>query len=368
MTNIVIVGAGIIGLSTALCICESGTISPDSITVVANYFPDDSLNQVEYTSAWAGAHFRPFPSKNSAEEREWILTRITQRYFKNLVKVSPESSVEFKTGVDYVGGDAAVLYKKLPESYTNEMEDFQVLEGEILNKMNVTFGASYKQWVVNPPIYLNFLMRKLLGKYGVNLFKSNLNSLKQVHSLFPEAKVIINCSGQGLQYNGGYDPKSFPIRGQTLLIAPPLPFESNPYYDLGVTHQLKDGLWTFCITRPFHGGVIIGGTKLPNDLYNKPRDKDTQELMRRALKIFPELMKSNPETGAKYFDVTKINVGFRPAREGGLRLESESVSHKGKKVEIIHAYGAGGSGYELSYGVATRVNEILRELLIKSKL
>ena len=82
----------------------------------------------------------------------------------------------------------------------------------------------------------------------------------------------------------------------------------------------------------------------------------------RASKLFPELMKERPD-GSKYFDVMYTNVGFRPAREGGFRLETEKIGSK----SIIHAYGGGGMGYELSYGVGVEVSEKLADVISHSK-
>lgn len=53
-------------------------------------------------------------------------------------------------------------------------------------------------------------------------------------------------------------------------------------------------------------------------------------------------------------------VGRRPTRKGGMRLEKETVA--GNKC-VIHAYGLGGRGYELSWGVADRVAKLLTEHL-----
>ena len=73
MTNsieIVIVGAGVVGLSTALAVSENLPIR-HKITMIADHFPDDSVYEPEYTSPWAGAHFRPFPSKmNTKQENQ----------------------------------------------------------------------------------------------------------------------------------------------------------------------------------------------------------------------------------------------------------------------------------------------------------
>lgn len=363
--DIVVVGAGVIGLSCALLICEKHKAA--NVTVVAKYLPTDSLDEPEYTSAWAGAHFRPFPSKNDAEEAEFPLTRITQERFRKLAVSNPESSITFVTGEDFLE-DPPQNYLDLLHSYVEGIENFEVIQDKKeLQSKNAAFGARYTTWVVNPPLYLNFLYNKLNVQHGVKFIKANLTTLKQVYSI-PDVSsnaIVVNCTGQGLQYNGGYDPLSFPIRGQTLLVKPPLPVEAGKYFDRTTTHQGKDGSWTFCINRPFHGGVIVGGTKQPNDWSSKPRQSDTDRILERAAKIFPELMKTDVKTGAKYFDVFKINVGFRPARKGGVRIELEKTADGDR---IIHSYGLAGSGYELSWGVATKVDELLTSLLRDSNL
>jgi D-amino-acid oxidase len=56
------------------------------------------------------------------------------------------------------------------------------------------------------------------------------------------------------------------------------------------------------------------------------------------------------------FDVIRDIVGRRPARNGGLRLEYENPRADdlyGRR--IVHAYGAAGSGYAISWGVAYEV-------------
>ncbi|KAL7665467.1 FAD dependent oxidoreductase domain-containing protein [[Candida] zeylanoides] len=342
----VIVGAGVIGLTTALCLCEQGG-PPPQITVIAKHLPVGSLNDPEYTSAWAGAHFRPFPSKNAAEEREYPLTRSTQTYFRKLARQHPESSVEFVTGEDHVEAPPD-SYRQLAPSYVAGIDNFEVLT-------ETPFSARYDTWVVNPPIYLVYLFNRLRVQYGVRFVQKSLDSLRGAFDAVPDAAILINCSGRGLLYNGEYDPQCYPIRGQTLLVRPPYPVEQNPYRARTVTHQLADGNWSFVITRPLHGGVIIGGTKQPHDSDPQPRDVDTRQVLEHAAVWFPELMHTSA-TGEKYFDVLKVNVGFRPARRGGVRLEAESVDGR----VVIHAYGVAGSGYELSYGVANEVYQMWR--------
>lgn len=51
-------------------------------------------------------------------------------------------------------------------------------------------------------------------------------------------------------------------------------------------------------------------------------------------------------------------MGRRPAREGGMRIEVEELAN-GRAV--VHAYGAGGRGFELSRGVAEDTTALMAE-------
>lgn len=347
MSKVIVVGAGVVGLSAALVLAENGY----TVTVVARNLPTDPLSS-EYTSPWAGAHFRPFPSRSVSDKREMRLTRRTQEYFKTLAKTEPWSSVKFVQGIEYFEAPDS-YYSKISYGYSEDMEHFKVLsESEIPNGCKL--GTQYKTWVLNSPHYIKYLQNKLMFKYGVQFHKQQVSSLQQVFEKFL-TNIVINCSGNGLQYDGSHDARCFPIRGQTLLVrAPP----GCPYLEKTITHQGKDGSWTFVIPRPLDGGVILGGTKQPGDTHASPRVSDTEALVSRGQKFFPELFIDGE------LDIRNINVGFRPAREGGSRVEIELVT-EGK---IVHAYGAGGMGYELSYGMGQEVLKLVNSINVKSKL
>lgn len=337
--HVVIVGAGVIGLTSAWLLCESGF----DVTIVAEHFPNDGLNP-QYTSPWAGAHFRPFPSKSESDKKEVELNRRTLSFFKQLSKENPESSVKFVKGIEYFEAPDD-YYSSISSGYSEGIDNFKVLEKSELPN-GCVLGTEYDAWVVNSPHYIRFLQQKLMFKYGVKFVRTKLESLKQVQGQFPKS-IIVNASGMGLQYSGDYDPQCFPIRGQTLLVRAP---QTCSYFNKTITHQSKDGLWTFVIPRPLDGGIILGGTKQPNDLLSTPRDADTQSLIERGKKLYPELV-INGE-----LDIRGVNVGFRPARNGGSRVELERFG----KCNVVHAYGAGGMGYELSYGMAEKVLEIVK--------
>lgn len=105
--------------------------------------------------------------------------------------------------------------------------------------------------------------------------------------------------------------------------------------------------------RNFEGGTIIGGTKEPDSWDAEPSLEVRESLVRAFVATHPRIA---DESGS--VRVLKDVVGRRPARHGGARLESEEIA-PGKIV--VHAYGLGGRGYELSWGVAETVQELVDE-------
>jgi len=62
----------------------------------------------------------------------------------------------------------------------------------------------------------------------------------------------------------------------------------------------------------------------------------TARILRQCKVIAPELLDSNGE-----FEVLQLNVGRRPSREGGVRIEVEELK---EGVKVVHCYGHGEGG------------------------
>lgn len=356
--HVVIAGAGVIGLTIAhqwlLEIQDKEKSPKQKLTIIAKNFPRDEPLTSEYTSPWAGAHYRPFPHRPESYEsdkRESSYTRVTHRFFEKFALQHPESTIEFVKGIDWLE-DPSYEYLSLGAGYSKDsLSDLKFLPQDALPK-GVKFGCEYTTWCLNAPVYLRFLqvqIEQLSRRLGIvlNQERISLNSLQEIKQLFPDTTTIFNATGTGLQYKGGYDQELFRIRGQTLLLNVPDP-ETIKYSNQTITHQGKDGTWTFVIKRPGLNGkaqYILGGTKQPGDMRITPRESDSQALLKKARMLFPDLMFPDGS-----FDIVKTNVGFRPARYGGSRVDLEAVAQPGLK--IVHAYGLGGMGYETSVGVA----------------
>ena len=70
-------------------------------------------------------------------------------------------------------------------------------------------------------------------------------------------------------------------------------------------------------------------------------------------------MGGNGKEGEGDFEVLSIQVGRRPGRKGGPRVELEKERVKG--VRVVYAYGHDGAGYQNSVGSAEKVVRLLAE-------
>jgi len=322
--------AGILGLTSALRLQESiskGT----SILIVARDFPSDE--SINYASPWAGAHYRPVPATNPQLLREHAFAEVTLKMLKQQVATEPEAGIIFLDGYEYL--------QTLPEAYRDlaggyaDIDEFRVLDKPELPE-GMVWGAKYKTWCINSPVYCAHLLRKFVLRGGKKS-RYTLSNPYEAFTLAANVSTVVNCSGVGFG-----DPKNFITRGQTCLV-------SNPC-DRTITQQNADGTWSFVVPRPLNGGTIVGGTKEVNDWRAEPSSSTREELLTMAAKMFPQMLNAEGK-----FDVIRDIVGRRPTRNGGMRLEVEIVEGGPIGRKIVHAYGAGGRGYELSWGVAEEV-------------
>ncbi|KAF5001726.1 hypothetical protein FGRMN_839 [Fusarium graminum] len=356
--TIVVIGAGVIGLSAALQIQEQfslGKISP-SIIIIAREFPSDT--SINYATPWAGAHYRPCPGNSPQLLQEAVWAKKTYDTFDNWSESGRlVAGVEFMPGEEFFEKPSFEHHEAARNAsnsvYAHLASSFEVLSSDELSKLNIhastnsKLGFRYRSYCVNSPVYASFLQRKF-QKRGGRVRQYTLAALEEAFALEANVSAVVNCSGIGFG-----DAKVFPIRGQTCLVRNPI--------SKTITHQNSDGSWSFAIPRPLEGGTIIGGTKEPHDWNPHPSSEARRTLLSNAAKWFPfeaesSTLVTRKVPGADQFDVVRDIVGRRPAREGGLRLEAEHL----RRGLVIHAYGIGGRGVELSWGIADEVVSLLR--------
>ncbi|KKA27910.1 hypothetical protein TD95_005479, partial [Thielaviopsis punctulata] len=205
--------AGVIGLSTALCLQHAGY----RVAILARDFPEPadltpSSQRINYTSQWAGAHNRWVPATQPWEARDHDFARVTYAHMQRVAAQDGGQvvGVSFVKGQDHLEMQAAE-YAGLTEEVAQElgMHGFRLL-GEEERPEGVVWACEYDTWCVNPMVYLAYLMRKL-ALAGAVFVKKDLQQLDEAFAWedsVGDVTAVVNCSGWGFG-----DPKVYAIRG-----------------------------------------------------------------------------------------------------------------------------------------------------------
>ena len=305
--RVIVVGAGVIGLSCAVRLAESGY----DVAVFARDLP------LETTSAVAAAIWYPFLS--APEDRVAAWSRAAYEEFSKLAETEP--SVRLRQGREY-------LVDPTPTpSWAGALPDLKRVGSP---PPGFKDGWSFTTPVIEMPVYLQYLVKRL-EVAGGTLTRAALSALPTA------ADVVVNAAGLGARLTAG-DPTVTPVRGQVLTVEQPgltewLIADRNPR-DL-----------TYVVPREHD--VVIGGTNEPDSWDLSVNPQTAEELLARAVALVPQLRKAK---------ILRHRVGLRPARPA---VRCEAVQTGARR--IIHCYGHGGAGVTLSWGCADEVVELVRQ-------
>jgi D-amino-acid oxidase len=311
--EVVVVGAGVSGLTTAVCVAEAGY----AVRVLATRRPKET------TSCAAGALWGPYLVRDD-RVLEWC--ERSRRVLEALA--GPQTGVQIVAGVE-----AARTTMDAPQ-WATLLDGFAVCDEAELPPGYVT-GWRYKAPIVDMPTYLDYLVGRL-AMAGGQIVLGSIGSLAEAATLAP---VVVNCAGYGARTLVP-DPTVTPIRGQLLVV-------DNPgidrfFAEAEADHDATDLTYIF----PQGDHVVLGGTAHPGHTDLTPDSRSAKEILRRCAAVEPAL------AGAT---VRRIRVGVRPSRS---RVRLESVDVGGS--QVIHNYGHGGSGVTLSWGCAADVLRLVR--------
>ncbi|KAJ7143344.1 D-amino-acid oxidase [Mycena crocata] len=362
--QVVVIGAGVVGLTTALRIQEKGGYQ---VAIVAEILPSDPKS-IKYTSHWAGAHHVSLAGPDVRQQK------MDQETFRIMWELSAP------------GGPAEGCFLRIhEEEYFAEpiatpevlqvMPEYKALPTSSLPP-DIAEGISFATLTIDSPVYLNYLLSRFLAAGG-SIVRGAVQHIAQVieggagifngRKIVSSPSAVVVCVGLGARTLGGVEDKDmYPIRGQTVLLR-------APWVRFGRAISSKGGLWTYIIPRR-SGDVIVGGIKIENDWYPVPRPETTLDILKRGFALCPELVP--PEIRAQrepvIEDLQPIIVeegcGLRPARKGGIRLDVEWAERQDTtKVPVVFNYGHGGYGYQSSWGSATLALDLLEQALAESK-
>ncbi|MFD8175055.1 FAD-dependent oxidoreductase [Streptomyces sp. NPDC059709] len=301
--EVVVVGGGVIGLTTAVVLAERGRR--------VRLWTREPVERT--TSVVAGGLWWPYRIEPVALAQSWALRSLD--VYEELAARPEETGVRMaegvlgETGPDEVGAWAAARLPGLRASTAAE------------------YGGS-GLWVRLPLIdmstHLPWLRERLIAAGGT-VENRAVTELAEA-----DAPVVVNCTGLAARELVP-DPAVRPVRGQLVVV------ENPGIRTWLVSADPRSGETTYFLPQP--GRLLLGGTAEDDVWSTEPDPAVAEAIVRRCAALRPEI------AGAR---VLAHRVGLRPARDA-VRLERGTLPD-GRR--LVHNYGHGGAGVTVAWGCA----------------
>ncbi|WP_258101481.1 FAD-dependent oxidoreductase [Marinoscillum pacificum] len=309
MNKVTVVGSGIVGLTTAICLQEKGF----QVRIVAR---EPHLNTL---SVKVGAIWFPFEVHPAEKAHRWA-SLAYQRY---LMERDHDCGVSFIPFISaYTAESDNSWINQLPAGTVRE------LKPEELPKA-IHFAHEAIVPLAEPHKYLPYLFHRFIENGGSFEEKAieNLQELAQLNEL------VINCTGLGAKALC-QDDDLHPMRGQIL--------RCEKLNVPAIVNSTKRGSLSYCIVRS--DDCIIGGTDYENDWNSTINPSDTQMILDRF-----NTFGFDQQTPVIIEEI----VGLRP-RRSAVRFEFDT-----HYTNVFHNYGHGGAGFTVAWGCAEELSEIV---------
>lgn len=304
MARVIVVGAGVVGLSCALRLLESG----HRVDVIARDLP------LETTSAIAGAFWYPYRALPQERVTAWASAS-----YAEYVGLAGEPD----TGVRMVLGTQVHRERQTDPWWRSAVPS---MDRETALPAGYSDGWTFATPVVEMPVFLRWLTGRV-EEMGGTITRMNLSGLPPVEP--GGAQMVVNCSGLGARLLGN-DRSVVPVSGQVVRLA-----------QIGTAGAGLERWWldaegpTYIVPRS--QDIVVGGTDIEGDWSRTPSPERAKEIVQRAARLVPELAKAT---------VLGHRVGLRPVRPA-VRVERVG--------DVVHCYGHGGAGVTLAWGTADEV-------------
>lgn len=365
MTRIVVVGAGVIGLTTAHELLSD----PDNeVTIVAQQFPTDFEFTTKYTSPNAGANWHSFAT--DADHFTQEIDTIGYKRFQKIIAGHPEAGVTARSDVTYISCDTFAkngYQKKFPWFAYGEFGKtvgFRELYSIEFDTSVIAYAYEYNGMVIRTSYYMTYLINEMWRMSGgvetpQSRFSLRRKSIKRLTDAFAlhhkgAADLVINCTGLLARDLEDIEPsekeKIYPVRGIVFVAENTTGMEKITSVHLN-DPQYPDEKLYFMPRR--EGELIMGGT-FQN--HNESKVVDPTFIVRMLSRCKKYLSQYDWDN----INIVRTQVGYRPFRKGGYRIE--------RKGKIVHCYGVGSAGFQSSWGCAQRVRALVDSYKNKSKL
>lgn len=318
MEEILVLGSGVIGLTTAYCLAKENY----KVKIVAGCSYDQT------TSSVAAAFFYPYKAEPFDSVASWMQTSLHQ--YRNLA-LDPDSGVVWTDFSELLLPEGAIPW------WHDSVDSFKLEEQIIELPVGKRRRCHYRVPVIDSSLYLKYLHRSV-AELGVGIV---IRQIKDMKECFESNTLVVNCAGLGAK-ELFEDKDLHAARGQVISVQLNKPH--NALVDLTV-----DGRIAHIIPRV--NDSVLGGTYEPDEYSLEPDSNVTDQIIDNCKKSFPHFAALNRQ------NVIAVKCGLRPVRSR-VRLEKESVGSN----LILHNYGHGGAGFTLSWGCAKDVCKLVGEV------
>jgi len=316
--DVLVVGAGVSGLTTAICLAEAGA----RVVIRAATPPGQT------TSSVAGAIWGPHLVEESERGDRWgreTLAILQELAGDPAAAVRPLSGVQAIRGVPGQAGPPDGP-PAAPPHWMAGLGASACPAGDL--PPGFASGWRYSAPLVHMPTYLGYLLARF-GAAGGGVEAGTVGSLSAAGAECG-ARAVVNCTGAGA-HGLLPDPALKPFRGQVVIAENPGLTE----FFIGLPDDASELVYLF----PHGDTVVLGGTEVGGDWNTEPVPAVAERILRDCAAIEPRV------NGVR---VLRHRVGLRPFRPR-VRLETETP---GAGRLVVHNYGHGGAGITLSWGCA----------------
>jgi D-amino-acid oxidase len=301
--EVLVVGAGVIGLTSALCLAENGL----RVRVRAAAPPQQTTSRVA-SAIWASA-----PTEPAADLRRWAGESLER--FRALAD-TPD------TGVHLAPGTLASRRSTEPPSPAR----FPEVEISRIDRVPDGFLAAFAAELplIDMPRYLGYLSARLADA-DVPI---EISPVPKLAGMAERGATVVNCTGIGARELVS-DPELRPVRGEHVVL-------ENPGVEHFFLEEPRGEEWTSFF--PHGERIVLGGTAREDDWSLDPDPGCGQAILERCARVEPLLGSAR---------VIEHQVGLRPVRPV-VRVECEQLYG----ATLIHNYGHGANGVSLSWGCA----------------